>query len=139
MPNGVSLSLSSLLFDLIYFPSFKRYTACRPDLVDLTNCGIASTGDSTASLLRANPHADPTPLDLLKPVLRGVYCWGLEHALVPDSLVLVRKVGASAWDVNKSASARERELVAEFAECLQLYFCLSKLCILGNASSYFID
>jgi hypothetical protein len=67
-------------------------------LVDLTNCGIASTGDSTASLLRANPHADPTPLDLLKPVLRGVYCWGLEHALVPDSLVLVRKVGASAWD-----------------------------------------
>lgn len=76
------------------FDPTNWFTACRPDFVDLSNCGITGrSGDQAAAgdASRNNPHADPSPMDLLTPVLRGLYCWGLEHALKPDSLVLIRK------------------------------------------------
>ena len=78
------------------FDPTNWFTACRPDFVDLSNCGITSrsAGPDAApggGASRNTPGADPTPLDLLAPVLRGLYCWGLEHARSPDSLVLIRK------------------------------------------------
>jgi hypothetical protein len=77
------------------FDPTNWFTACRPDFVDLSNCGISAESERGEELKPrhpAAPHAlDPTPRQLLEPVLRGLYCWGLEHALRPDSLVLIRK------------------------------------------------
>jgi hypothetical protein len=76
------------------FDPTNWFTACRPDFVDLSNCGITSVSHRLDTMNPPHPEApplDPTPQELLQPVLRGLYCWGLEHALRPDSLVLIRK------------------------------------------------
>eukprot|EP00614_Pseudopedinella_elastica_P016444 CAMPEP_0172650528 /NCGR_PEP_ID=MMETSP1068-20121228/242338_1 /TAXON_ID=35684 /ORGANISM="Pseudopedinella elastica, Strain CCMP716" /LENGTH=1182 /DNA_ID=CAMNT_0013464895 /DNA_START=73 /DNA_END=3621 /DNA_ORIENTATION=- len=84
----------------LYMPN-SWFTACRPDFVDLSNCEITSRNSSDGKLPgdpAAPVHGEPSPLDLLAPVLRGLYCWGLEHARTPDSLVLIRKDKMPAVD-----------------------------------------
>jgi len=78
------------------FDKTNWFTACRPDFVDLSNCDI--TGPSNEAPLSRVSKNEISPAELLAPVLRGIYSWGLEHALSPDSLVLIRKDKMSEVD-----------------------------------------
>jgi len=95
------------------FDPTNWFTSCRPDFVDLSNCGITSSSHRVDTQNPPHPRAlcalDPTPQQLLEPVLRGLYTWGLEHAVRPDSLVLIRKDLMPVVD----ASIRRGEQVPE--------------------------
>lgn len=80
------------------FDKTNWFTACRPDFVDLSNCGITGPLNEAPISRRGISKNNLTPAELLAPVLRGIYAWGLEHTLTPDSLVLIRKDKMSEVD-----------------------------------------
>jgi hypothetical protein len=80
------------------FDKTNWFTACRPDFVDLSNCEILGLSNEAPLSRRPVNKNDLSPAALLTPVLRGIYAWGLEHALSPDSLVLIRKDKMSQVD-----------------------------------------
>jgi hypothetical protein len=96
------------------FEARAWHTACRPELVDLSNCGIVTLSQGASS---GAGGADPdSPLGLLTPVLRGLYCWGLEHAAAPDSLVLLRKDALPKLDAAlRGATAPPERLTSPYS------------------------